>query len=77
MKKVASLVAALLLAAISFSQDYAIGLNGSSHDTEDITLPEPPIKPRNGTMQQSDALAEVTKVNNTGAFISDLKLYCC
>ncbi len=34
MKKVASLVAALLLAAISFSQDYAIGLNGSSQYVE-------------------------------------------
>src|SRR5688572_14379063 len=50
------------------------GRYGSSHETEDIKPPEPPTIPRNGTMQQSDALAEVNTVSRTDAFISFPKL---
>jgi hypothetical protein len=53
------------------------GLSGSSQEIEESRLPEPPITPRIGTMQQSEALADVRRVINTEAFILILKLYCC
>jgi hypothetical protein len=50
------------------------GLIGSSHETVDTKLLDPPIRPSTGTMQQSDALADVIIVNNTEAFITFLIL---
>jgi len=46
------------------------GRKGSSHETADIKLLDPPISPRKGTMQQREALADVRMVNNTDAFIT-------
>ena len=50
------------------------GLKGSSHETLEARLLEPPIMPTIGTMQQSDALADVRIVNNTEVFITFLVL---
>jgi hypothetical protein len=46
------------------------GRKGSSQETADIKLLDPPISPRKGTMQQREALADVRMVNNTDAFIT-------